>query len=224
MTKEESILITAYTGYMLTENFSDVHELCEKVLGRPLFSHEFANEEVCAEIREKLRPMLKELRCDDKPITGDTSDGYHTFNELYHHRAVLFSVVVKAFPDKAWKARKHNDGSMFDGMFIVGIETPEGHATYHYDIEPYWNMFDCREIEYAPEWDGHTATQAIERIGKLEPVKRGRWIEKQSSIPWCEDDVEVYYECSVCGNTFCCKTNYCHDCGAIMKEEHTAEE
>ena len=27
-------------------------------------------------------------------ITGETSDGYHTFNELYHHRAVLFSVIV----------------------------------------------------------------------------------------------------------------------------------
>lgn len=65
------------------------------------------------------------------PITGDTSDGYHTFDELYHHRAVLFSVIVKAFPDKAWKARKHHDGSMYDGMFIVGIETPDGQATYH---------------------------------------------------------------------------------------------
>lgn len=29
-----------------------------------------------------------------EPITGETSDGYHTFNELYHHRAVLFSVIV----------------------------------------------------------------------------------------------------------------------------------
>ena len=27
------------------------------------------------------------------PITGDTSDGYHTFNELYRHRAILFSVI-----------------------------------------------------------------------------------------------------------------------------------
>lgn len=34
-------------------------------------------------------------------INGETSDGYHTFNELYHHRAVLFSVIVKAFSDKA---------------------------------------------------------------------------------------------------------------------------
>lgn len=109
-------------------------------------------------------------------ITGETSDGYHTFNELYHHRAVLFSVIVKAFEDKAWKSRKHHDGTMYDGMFIVGVETPYGQATYHYDMEPYWEMFCCKEIERAPEWDGHTPAQAIERIGKLEPVRHGRWV------------------------------------------------
>lgn len=103
-------------------------------------------------------------------ITGETSDGYHTFNELYHHRAVLFSVIVKAFRNKAWKSKKHHDGTMYDGMFIVGIETPDGQATYHYDIEQYWDMFCCKEVEYAPEWDGHTPSQAIERIGKLKPV------------------------------------------------------
>ena len=26
---------------------------------------------------------------------GDLSDGYHTFNELYHHRAILFSVICR---------------------------------------------------------------------------------------------------------------------------------
>ena len=109
-------------------------------------------------------------------ITGETSDGYHTFNELYHHRAVLFSVIVKAFEDKAWKSRKHHDGTMYDGMFIVGVETPYGQATYHYDMEPYWEMFCCKEIERAPEWDGHTPAQAIERLGKLEPVQHGRWV------------------------------------------------
>ena len=103
-------------------------------------------------------------------INGETSDGYHTFNELYHHRAVLFSVIVKAFSDKAWKSLQHNDGTMYDGMFIVGIDTPDGQATYHYDIDPYWDMFECRELERAPEWDGHTPVQAIERIRKLEPM------------------------------------------------------
>ena len=73
-------------------------------------------------------------------VTGETSDGYHTFNELYHHRAVLFSVIVRDHPDLAWKSKLHHAGDMFDGMFIVGIETPAGQATYHYDIDPYWDI------------------------------------------------------------------------------------
>ena len=100
-------------------------------------------------------------------ITGDTSDGYHTFNELYHHRAVLFSVIVRDHPEIAWKAKKHHDGTMYDGMFIVGIDTPQGQATYHYDIDPYWEMFDCKELDRAPEWDGHTSDDAIARIATL---------------------------------------------------------
>lgn len=103
----------------------------------------------------------------DLSITGDTSDGYHTFNELYHHRAILFSVIVGMFPGKSWKSMKHHDGSMYDGMFIVGIDTPDGQATYHYDVDPYWDMFDCDVLESAPAWDGHTAEQAIERIGNI---------------------------------------------------------
>ena len=162
-------------------------------------------------------------------ITGETSDGYHTFNELYHHRAVLFSVIVKAFEDKAWKSRKHHDGTMYDGMFIVGVETPNGQATYHYDMEPYWEMFCCKEIERAPEWDGHTPAQAIERIGKLEPMRHGCNV---SPAHYSDE-----FTCSACG--FSCEINelryddedgfgmgeanlyeydckYCPNCGAKM--------
>jgi hypothetical protein len=106
-------------------------------------------------------------------INGETSDGYHTFNELYHHRAVLFSVVVANHRNIAWKAKKHHDGTMYDGMFIVGLDTPWGQASYHYDLDPYWNMFDCEEREAAPEWDGHTPDDAIERIGKLTTLGGG---------------------------------------------------
>ena len=124
-----------------------------------------SGEMLCA---RRVTRFVKELNALDVPvITGETSDGYHTFNELYHHRAVLFSVIVKAFPDRAWKSRKHHDGTMYDGMFIVGIETPDGQASYHYDVYPYWDMFECKELEYAPEWDGHTPDEAICRIGNL---------------------------------------------------------
>ena len=104
-------------------------------------------------------------------ISGETSDGYHTFDELYDHRAKLFSVIVRDHRELAWKSRLHHDGTMYDGMFIVGVETPRGQATYHYDVDPYWGLFDCKELDRAPEWDGHTPAQAIDRIAALGPSR-----------------------------------------------------
>lgn len=100
---------------------------------------------------------------------GEVSDGYHTFDELYHHRAILFSVICNEHPDLAWKSKQHHEGGgpMYSGMFIAGIETPDGQATYHYDIDPYWDLFRVKELERAPMWDGHTPGQAIERIRSL---------------------------------------------------------
>lgn len=98
---------------------------------------------------------------------GDVSDGYHTFNELYHHRAILFSVICNNNKDIAWKSKSHHDGTMYANMFIVGINTPEGQATYHYDVNPYWDMFDVPALDKAPVWDGHTPDQAIKRISSL---------------------------------------------------------
>ena len=98
---------------------------------------------------------------------GEFSDGYHTFNELYHHRAILFAVICNQFKNLAWKSKLHSDETMYDDMFIVGINTPEGPATYHYNIEPYWDLFDCKELPKAPEWDGHTPDDAIKRIYSL---------------------------------------------------------
>lgn len=118
--------------------------------------------------RQCLASYLDENRYRKMPENiGEFSDGYHTFNELYHHRAVLFSVICNMFPEKAWKSKLHDTGDMYDGMFIVGIETEQGQATYHYDIEPYWDIFKVKELEKAPKYDGHTPSDAIERIGNL---------------------------------------------------------
>ena len=97
---------------------------------------------------------------------GKISDGYHTFDELYHHRAVLFAMICNNNLDRAWKSKLHNTGDMYDGMFIVGIESPYGQITYHYDVEPYWEMFKVKELERAPEWDGSTAEDCINRMEK----------------------------------------------------------
>lgn len=81
-------------------------------------------------------------------------DGYHTFDELYYHRMILFSIICNSNKDTAWKSWLHDDGTMFDDSFIVGIETPEGQYTYHYGKE-YWDSFDVKELEKAPQYDGH---------------------------------------------------------------------
>lgn len=117
------------------------------------------------EIYDRLADLI-----EPEKVTGETSDGYHTFDELYDHRAKLFSVIVRDHRELAWKSRLHHDGTMYDGMFIIGVETPEGQATYHYDVDPYWGIFDCEELGRAPEWDGHTPQQAIDRIAALRPA------------------------------------------------------
>lgn len=142
-----------------------------------------------------------------EPINGETSDGYHTFNELYHHRALLFSVIVRNYPELSWKSKRHFEGDMYKGMFIVGINTPDGQASYHYDIEPYWDMFECEELEFAPEWDGHTSDQAIERIGKLMP-RTCRVDRRVPSDPFCLN----------CGKDWEDGWRYCPQCGAEVME------
>lgn len=104
------------------------------------------------DIEERLDNINQQInKLSDK---GKISDGSHTFDELYHHRMILFAVICNSHPQRAWKSWKHSDGSMFDNYFIVGISTPEGNYSYHYH-EDNWDYFDVKELEFAPEWDGH---------------------------------------------------------------------
>lgn len=98
-------------------------------------------------------------------ITQDTSDGYHTFKELYEHRRILTKSLFNIDNAKCFKSWLHDDGTMFDNYFIVGIDTAYGSATYHYHKD-YWDDFICKEIAQAPKWDGHTSDDAINRINK----------------------------------------------------------
>lgn len=88
---------------------------------------------------------------------GDLSDGYHTFNGLYHQRLILFAALVKAYKDRAWKSYRHEDGELCfgGGWFIVGIDTPEGSYTYHYENKDF-DLFECEELPVGKHWDGHT--------------------------------------------------------------------
>ena len=61
MTRKEAILLSSYTGFLLVPDFSEVHKFCEDTLGRPIWTHEFADQDTQKEIQEKLRPRIMEL-------------------------------------------------------------------------------------------------------------------------------------------------------------------
>lgn len=109
---------------------------------------------------------------------GDLSDGYHTFNQLYYQRMILFASLVKQNRNRAWKSLKHYDGELCfgGGWFIVGIDTPKGSYTYHYE-ERYYPIFDCRELECGKEWDGHTEEDVV-RLLSLPIIEADKEIEK----------------------------------------------
>lgn len=123
--------------------------------------------------------MTDERRAYEKAICevakvseiGDVSDGFHTFNSLYEQRMILFAALVKAYRDKAWKSYRHEDGEYCfgGGWFVVGIDTPEGSYTYHYENK-YWDMFDCADLPRAKHWDGHTEADAETRLMSLVPT------------------------------------------------------
>jgi DNA-directed RNA polymerase subunit RPC12/RpoP len=102
----------------------------------------------------RVRLAIQALQAYQKP-TGETSDGYHTFYELYEHRTALFAALCNTYNDRSWKSFKHADGTMYDGMFIAGIETPEGQYTYHCEEEYLYMFAMTKEMPNAPEWDGH---------------------------------------------------------------------
>jgi hypothetical protein len=106
--------------------------------------------------------------------TNKISDGHHTFGELYEHRIALFILLCRtlknAWGDESpiWKSKKHSDGSSFDGWFILGIYKEMGNqVTYHLPISKWDECIFAEELETAPEWDGHTSNDVLERLKVL---------------------------------------------------------
>ena len=99
---------------------------------------------------------------------GNTSDGYHTFNELYEHRCLLFISLMCSHQAISWRAKKHEDGTMYDGWFVAGMHLNTGDISYHLPLKV-WSLLDGKAIqtfELSPKWDGHTAQDTIERVKK----------------------------------------------------------
>ena len=102
---------------------------------------------------------------DELCKSGEASDGYHTFNELYDFRREYNAALVNSGVWKAHKSHRHHDGELCfgGGWFIVMIDTPFGQISNHYENE-YWDEFHCEEKQVADKWDGHTEKDVLNRL------------------------------------------------------------
>lgn len=105
-------------------------------------------------------------------IDENTSDGYHTFKELYEYRmlynALLFNEWYAQGKHSVHKSWKHSDGELAfgGGWFVVVAQTPAGQITNHYEDKD-WDKFKVQILAKAVEWDGHTPQEAAKRLNKL---------------------------------------------------------
>lgn len=117
-------------------------------------------------------------------------DGYHTFNELYEHRIQLWITLCEAInsmvsaakmydPLEAarrgiiipvWRSKNHSDGEpSFGGeWFLLGIGKEKGRQiTYHLPIDRWDETGFAETLDRAPEFDGHTSDDVINRLKSL---------------------------------------------------------
>lgn len=161
---------------------------------------------------QQINEAISALSSEDR---GKVTDGYHKFSELYEHRIANYMALLKTIFDRdcslrrpwyIWKSKAHSDGSVWDGWFILGIYTNPGEQiTYHLPISKWDECSFARVLDKAPEWDGHTSADVIQRLNSLkhdgsdtfmtlffQPQSDGKFkvILPQSDVYYVRDTIE----------------------------------
>jgi len=107
-----------------------------------------------------------------KIIGNDISDGYHTFGDLYKHRVALFITLCKNLDGykyaNTWRSKLHSDETSFEGWFVLGINKEKGkQITYHLPMSEWEKTNFAETLDKAPEYDGHTSNDVLERLSNF---------------------------------------------------------
>ena len=94
-----------------------------------------------------------------KIIGNDISDGYHTFDELYEHRVLLYILAIKGLPEKAYVKLDHYEGWDCIYQYINGNQ-----ISYHVPVK-YRDLYisEC-EVDNEHTYDGHTSQDVLNTI------------------------------------------------------------
>ena len=127
------------------------------------------------EVKDQPERVGREARMEGEEL--EVSDGYHTFDELYDHRITLFIALCKQLTHQpydndakfgVWRSKRHSDGSMFDGWYVMGIGFEPGlQVTYHLPLARWEEASFAQILEVAPDFDGHTSSDVLERLKDL---------------------------------------------------------
>lgn len=124
-------------------------------------------------------------------IEKTTSDGHHTFEELYRYRllynAALFNQWAIEDLYDVHKSMFHHDGTVPFGdrkWFIVVAELPTGQISNHYRVSD-WDLFDIPMKDLPNVYDGHTPAMVAERLTKfLTKEENQRTCPESSLLAW----------------------------------------
>lgn len=96
-----------------------------------------------------------------KIVNGEVSDGYHTFDELYEHRHLLFIALCKTYgADVSWKEEPE-----FGDWICVYLELATGQISYHLPGK-YREHFHAKQqiVSGVEVWDGHESKDVLNRL------------------------------------------------------------
>jgi hypothetical protein len=96
-----------------------------------------------------------------KIVGQDLSDGYHTFDELYEHRNMLFLSLCLSMRHDAWMTEPS------EGWFVVFLELITGQISYHIPEKYYGRLLGRIGVDKDYKWDGHTSADAVNRLDQL---------------------------------------------------------
>lgn len=151
---------------------TDQDEIYELILADPAFTEAVSRNDKGVYITgaDGTKRYITQLEMEDDDL-GETSDGYHTFNELYEFRllynAALFNEWAKQKLYDVHKSWHHadapNDSIFGKGWFVVYAELPTGQISNHYAPE-HWILFNVPETPTGATWDGHSAEDVAKRL------------------------------------------------------------
>jgi len=138
---------------------------------------------IVTKYKDNLAKRAMTVADSESVFVGDedmtVSDGYHTMDELYDHRMILYISLCRSLRNnermtrntmryEVWRSKLHSDGTFIPDWFILGIGIEPGkQITYHIPNKLWNETHFATTLERAPEWDKHNSYDVLVRLRQL---------------------------------------------------------